>query len=82
LLDSAEVPPRNLGIMKAHGVPHLVDHLQGKIQLEEAIARGQSDTRRYARRQVIFARKYLAGPGWRWFSGADAAAQAAAVLAP
>lgn len=82
LLGAAEAPARNLGIMKAHGVPHLVDHLEGRITLDEAIARGQSDTRRYARRQVIFARKYLAGPDWRWFSGADAAAQAAAVLVP
>lgn len=75
----AMVPPlsRNLGVMKAHGVPHLAAHLGGEISREEAISRGQTDTRRYARRQVIFARKYLAGPAWRWFASAD---QAAAVL--
>jgi tRNA dimethylallyltransferase len=69
--------PRNLGIMKAHGVPHLADYLAGAISREEAVARGQSDTRRYARRQGVFARKYLVGPRWRWFGDASAAAQAA-----
>jgi tRNA dimethylallyltransferase len=73
---AARQPPlrRNLGIMKAHGVPHLLDFIEGRISREEAIVRGQSDTRSYARRQVIFARKYLAGPAWRWLSAADQAA--------
>lgn len=77
-----QTPPlgRNLGVMKAHGVPHLADHLAGLIDIREAMARGKADTRRYARRQVIFARKYLSGPRWRWFSGEEAAAQAAACL--
>lgn len=61
---------RNLGIMKAHGVPHLADHLAGRIDLETAIARGQADTRAYARRQVIFARRYLAPPDWHWMARA------------
>jgi tRNA dimethylallyltransferase len=76
---AAHQPPlsRNLGVMKAHGVPHLMDWLAGTMSRDEAIARGQADTRRYARRQVIFARKYLAGPAWRWVPSAD---QAAAVL--
>jgi tRNA dimethylallyltransferase len=70
--------PRNLGVMKAHGVPHLVDYLAGNISRQEATERGQADTRRYARRQVIFARKYLAGPEWIWFADAKALDQAAA----
>lgn len=82
LLQSDAAPTRNLGVMKAHGVPHLADYLDGRLSLAQAIARGQADTRRYARRQVIFARKYLAGPNWRWFSGRDAGAQAAAFLLP
>lgn len=77
LLGRQPPPGRNLGIMKAHGVPHLADHLEGLIGRDEAVARGQADTRRYARRQVIFARKYLAGPAWRWFGSAAEAAQAA-----
>ncbi len=67
---------RNLGVMKAHGMPHLVDFIEGRLPRSEAIARGQADTRRYARRQVIFARKYLVGPNWRWFSSAEEAGRA------
>ena len=73
---AAHCPPlsRNLGVMKAHGVPHLLDFLEGRISREEAVARGQADTRRYARRQMVFARKYLSGPAWRWFATKDQAA--------
>lgn len=70
LLAKSPALSRNLGVMKAHGVPHLVDHLEGKVLLEEAISRGQIDTRAYARRQIIFARKYLVGKAWRWFESA------------
>lgn len=70
LLDRQPPLARNLGVMKAHGVPHLAEHLEGRISRTEATARGQADTRAYARRQVIFARKYLAGPAWRWFDAA------------
>jgi tRNA dimethylallyltransferase len=65
-------PPlsRNLGVMKAHGVPHLADFIEGRITRAQAVERGTSDTRRYARRQVIFAKKYLAGEGWRWIERA------------
>lgn len=56
--------PPNRGIMKAHGVPHLVAHLSGALSLEQAIERGQQDTRRYAKRQLTWARKFMAG--WRW----------------
>jgi tRNA dimethylallyltransferase len=59
--------PRNLGVMKAHGVPHLVDALEGRISRAEAVRLGQGDTRAYARRQVIFARRYLSPEkGWIW----------------
>ncbi len=76
LVDRQPALPRNLGIMKAHGVPHLADHLAGQIDLETAIARGQADTRAYARRQVIFARRYLTPPAWKWFGHPDAALEA------
>jgi tRNA dimethylallyltransferase len=36
-----------------------------------AVERGTVDTRRYARRQVIFAKKYLVGPDWRWIERAE-----------
>ena len=56
----------NRGVMKAHGVPHLVAHLRGEMSLAEAIARGQQDTRRYAKRQVTWARKFMAE--WEWLA--------------
>jgi tRNA dimethylallyltransferase len=63
--------PANLGIMKAHGAPHLAAFLRDEISLEEAIAHGQQDTRAYARRQVTFARRYLAGESWCWLDRAE-----------
>jgi tRNA dimethylallyltransferase len=53
--------PRNRGIMKAHGMPHLIDSIDGLLPLEEAIMRGKNDTRRYAKRQGTFFRGQLNG---------------------
>jgi tRNA dimethylallyltransferase len=58
--------PANRGVMKAHGMPHLVRHLMGEMGLDEAVAKGQQDTRNYAKRQAIWARRYMAD--WRWLS--------------
>jgi tRNA dimethylallyltransferase len=52
--------------MRAHGIPGLIDWLAGRISREEAITRGQADTRHYARRQFTFARRQL--PGFVWIS--------------
>ena len=52
--------------MRAHGIPGLIDWLSGRISREEAIARGQADTRHYARRQFTFARRQL--PDFAWIS--------------
>lgn len=52
-----------LPIMRAHGVPGLIAHLGGEITLEEAIRRGQADTRAYAKRQVTWFRHQMTG--WR-----------------
>ena len=52
-----------LPIMRAHGVPGLIAHLDGDIALAEAIRRGQADTRAYAKRQVTWFRHQMAG--WR-----------------
>ena len=51
-----------LPAMRAHGVPGLLAHLRGEITLEQAIARGQGDTRRYAKRQFTWFRHQM--PGW------------------
>jgi tRNA dimethylallyltransferase len=53
-----------LPAMRAHGVPGLLAYLRGDISREEAIARGQGDTRRYAKRQFTWFRHQL--PDWEW----------------
>ncbi len=50
-----------LPVMRAHGVPGLLAHLRGEIPLEEAIRRGQADTRAYAKRQFTWARHQMDG---------------------
>ena len=50
-----------LPVMRAHGVPGLIAHLDGRLGLDEAIARGQADTRAYAKRQVTWFRHQMAG---------------------
>jgi tRNA dimethylallyltransferase len=56
-----------LPAMRAHGVPHLIAWLDGRLTLEEAILRSQLDTRRYAKRQFTFARHQL--PSFNWIAG-------------
>ncbi|GEO99792.1 tRNA (adenosine(37)-N6)-dimethylallyltransferase MiaA [Methylobacterium haplocladii] len=54
-----------LPVMRAHGVPGLIAHLDGQISREEAITRGQGDTRRYAKRQYTWFRHQM-GDDWIW----------------
>jgi tRNA dimethylallyltransferase len=68
-----------LPIMRAHGVPGLIAHLDGEISLAEAIRRGQADTRAYAKRQVTWFRHQMVG--WRAVAPAEALAAASAALA-
>jgi tRNA dimethylallyltransferase len=67
-----------LPAMRAHGVPHLIAHLEGRLSLEEAARRGKLDTRHYAKRQLTFARHQL--PGFSWLEGADPQGEALAAL--
>lgn len=62
-----------LPAMKAHGVPWLIRHLNGEIGLDEARARAQADTRRYAKRQFTWFRNQL--PDWRWIAPGQAEAE-------
>lgn len=66
-----------LPVMRAHGVPGLIAHLDGAMSLEEAIARGQADTRAYAKRQVTWFRHQMEG----WEAVAPEAALDVAVRA-
>ncbi len=61
-----------LPVMRAHGVPGLIAHLDGTLGLDEAIARGQADTRAYAKRQFTWFRHQM-GEAWRWVDPEDAA---------
>ncbi len=53
-----------LPVMRAHGVPHLVAHLEGRLTLDEAAKRSKLDTRHYAKRQFTWARHQLIGFKW------------------
>jgi tRNA dimethylallyltransferase len=68
----------SLPAMRAHGVPHLIAHLEGRLSLDEAARRGKLDTRHYAKRQLTFARHQL--PGFRWLEAADPAREALGAL--
>jgi tRNA dimethylallyltransferase len=59
-----------LPAMKAHGVPWLIRHLKGEIELQEAAEEAKRDTRRYTKRQATWFRHQL--PDWTWISPASA----------
>ena len=48
-----------LPVMTAHGVPHLMAALAGRIDLETAAARAKADTRHYAKRQFTWIRRNM-----------------------
>jgi tRNA dimethylallyltransferase len=58
----------SLPVMRAHGVPGLIEYLNGHCSLASAIARGKSDTRHYMKRQYTWARHQL--PGFQWLATA------------
>ena len=53
-----------LPAMKAHGVPWLIRHLKGEIDLAGAAEGSKRDTRRYTKRQATWFRHQL--PDWTW----------------
>jgi tRNA dimethylallyltransferase len=53
-----------LPAMKAHGVPWLIRHLNGEIDLAAAVEGAKRDTRRYSKRQGTWFRHQL--PDWTW----------------
>jgi tRNA dimethylallyltransferase len=64
-----------LPLMRAHGLRHLIAHLDGAITLSEASLLSKRDTWTYARRQFTFARHQLTGFAW----GDEGAAEALAL---
>jgi tRNA dimethylallyltransferase len=53
-----------LPAMKAHGVPWLMRHLNGEIDLATGVEGAKRDTRRYTKRQATWFRHQL--PDWTW----------------
>jgi tRNA dimethylallyltransferase len=62
-----------LPAMKAHGVPWLLRHLAGEIDLAAAVEAAKRDTRRYSKRQVTWFRHQL--PEWRFVAPERALAE-------
>jgi tRNA dimethylallyltransferase len=62
-----------LPAMKAHGVPWLLRHLAGEIDLATAVAEAKRDTRRYTKRQATWFRHQL--PDWTWLATGTALAE-------
>ncbi len=55
-----------LPAMKAHGVPWLIRHIRGEIDLAAAVDAAKRDTRRYTKRQATWFRHQL--PDWTWIA--------------
>lgn len=55
----ARLVPDGMPSLKAHGAPALTAHLNGEMSLDEAIAIGRGDTRRYAKRQRTWFRNQM-----------------------
>lgn len=68
----------DLPAMKALGVPSLLAHLRGEMDLQEAVQEAKTRTRRYAKRQMTWFRNQFAD--WHWLD-ADAEDLAARLLA-
>ena len=60
-----------LPVMRAHGVRELAAYLRGACSLEEAIAKAKTETRRYAKRQMTWLRRFM--QDWDWFPDARTA---------
>jgi tRNA dimethylallyltransferase len=67
-----------LPVMRAHGAPHLIAHLQGRLSLTEAAALGVRDTRQYSKRQFTWARHQM--PDFVWVAPEAAEAAGAEAL--
>jgi len=64
----------SLPAMRAQGVRELASYLSGRSSLEEAITKAKTETRRYAKRQMTWLRRFMVE--WEWFPDAAAAADA------
>jgi tRNA dimethylallyltransferase len=62
-----------LPAMRAHGVHELAAYLSGALSREEAVTKAKTESRRYAKRQMTWLRRFMAD--WDWVPDADTAAR-------
>ncbi len=62
-----------LPVMRAHGAPHLIAHLEGRLTLAQAEVLSVADTKHYAKRQFTWARHQM--PNFVWVAPEDAEAK-------
>jgi tRNA dimethylallyltransferase len=60
-----------LPAMRAHGVRELAAYLAGDSSLEAAVQKSKTESRRYAKRQMTWLRRFM--QDWEWFPDSDAA---------
>jgi tRNA dimethylallyltransferase len=61
-----------LPAMRAHGVRELAGYLRGLSSREQAVAKAKTETRRYAKRQMTWLKRFM--KDWDWAPDSDAAA--------
>jgi len=67
-----------LPAMRAHGVRELAAYLSGRSSRDEAITKAKTETRRYAKRQMTWLRRFM--KDWEWFPDTGAAVDAVRAL--
>jgi tRNA dimethylallyltransferase len=65
-----------LPAMRAHGVRELAAYLSGAVSREDAVAKAKTESRRYAKRQMTWLRRFMSD--WRWFPDSASAIDAVA----
>jgi tRNA dimethylallyltransferase len=63
-----------LPVMRAHGVHEIAAYLAGAMTLEEAVAKAKTESRRYAKRQMTWLKRFMAD--WEWVPDATEAVAA------
>jgi tRNA dimethylallyltransferase len=63
---------RGLPAMRAHGVRELAAYLAGDSGLDAALVKAKTESRRYAKRQMTWLRRFM--QDWTWFPDGKAAA--------
>ena len=72
---SLELDP-GLPAMRAHGVRELAAYLSGALTREEALTKAKTESRRYAKRQMTWLRRFMSD--WDWYPDAHTATKTVA----